>query len=122
VHAPPQVAPKEGEVALKDKDVLPEYVLCFRPPLIIRNVLPFRVTLTLHDNKPGADPRAEPLIFTLEAGATEEVYQFDMNSKIKMTLQMQVTLLCIHSGTSSPVVVVVIRYAPASLVAKPLNQ
>lgn len=55
---PVQMALKEDSAISKDRESLPEYVLRFHPPLVIHNVLPCPITVSLHDNRPGATPQA----------------------------------------------------------------
>ncbi|KAK9808775.1 hypothetical protein WJX72_003363 [[Myrmecia] bisecta] len=76
-----KVCMKEGEV-LKEQ---PEYVLRFQPPLVIHNVLPYEISITLFDSTNQADPPT----FTVGVGGSVEVYQFDMTKKIRMAIQMQ---------------------------------
>lgn len=73
---------KKGEI----RNMLPEYVMSFHPPLIVQNLLPFEITVKLLSSKADKDPPS----FTVGAGECLEVYQFDMSHKIRMHVDMQV--------------------------------
>lgn len=68
---------------------LPEYVMCFQPPLIVHNMLPYEIQVTLTD----ASTQAEPPIFTIGVGGFVEVYLFDMSRKIRMSMS-----ICMDQG------------------------
>lgn len=63
-------------------------MLCFQPPLVVHNVLPYSITVTLVD----ATCQNEPSVFTIGVGGFVEVYQFDMARKIRMSISMEVNL------------------------------
>lgn len=67
---------------------LPEYVMCFQPPLVVHNVLPYPITVILQDST----YQAEPSQFTIGVGGFVEVYQFDMSRKIRMSIKLEVRL------------------------------
>ena len=77
-----QMSMKEGNIM----NALPEYVLRFHPPLVIHNVLPYEIVITLAD---AASQGEQPRI-PIAVGASVEVYHFSMNRKIRMAVQMQV--------------------------------
>ena len=75
-----QVISKDGITS----NILPEYVMAFQPPLVVHNVLPHPISVTL------ADSQAEQSMFTIGVGGFVEVYQFDMSRKIRMSITTQV--------------------------------
>lgn len=83
-------------MSMKDGNILnalPEYVLRFHPPLVIHNVLPFEIIITLADSTTQGDAPKIPIA----VGDSVEVYHFSMNRKIRMAVQMQVGSI---TGTS----------------------
>ena len=87
-----QVASKEGETTSKQDEGLPEYVLRFHPPIVMHNLLPYPVTITLTDarsSKPGGVP-AQVGTWNIQVGGSEDVYFFDLSKKLKMGIEMQV--------------------------------
>lgn len=59
--------------------------MAFQPPLVVHNVLPHPISVTL------ADSQAEQSMFTIGVGGFVEVYQFDMSRKIRMSITTQVS-------------------------------
>ncbi|KAK9809768.1 hypothetical protein WJX73_004442 [Symbiochloris irregularis] len=76
---------KEGNIL----QALPEYVLTFQPPLVIQNVLPYEIIVTLWDSASLKSEGSLPRI-PIAVGASVEVYHFSMARKIRMELQMAV--------------------------------
>ena len=80
-----QMSMKEGNIL----QALPEYVLRFHPPLIIQNVLPYEIIITLWDS---ATTKAEADLpnIPIAVGAAVEIYHFSMARKIRMAVSMAV--------------------------------
>ena len=76
---------------------MPEYVLRFQPPLVIRNCLPFPLTLMLTDLK---TVPADAPSFTLDVGASIDVHQFDMSRKVRMWVALQVGNLPVSASSN----------------------
>ena len=88
-----KVAAKEGEPATKQDEGLPEYVLRFHAPIVLHNLLPYPVTVTLTDarsNKTGG-VAAQAGSWNIGVGGSEDVYFFDLTKKLKMGIEMQVS-------------------------------
>ena len=75
----------------------PEYVMCFQPPLVVHNVLPYPITVILQDSS----YQAEPSQFTIGVGGFVEVYQFDMSRKIRMSIKLEVPSCRLSTGRPS---------------------
>lgn len=58
----------------------------FRPPLLIKNLLPFKIILVLADTTNGLDAP----VFEVGVGGSVEVHEFDMTRKIHMSIQLKV--------------------------------
>ena len=85
-------------MSMKDGNILnsvPEYTMLFHPPLVIHNVLPYEITISLADS---ASQGKQPKI-SIPVGDSVEVYHFSMNQKIRMAVQMQVR--CVYPGCQS---------------------
>ena len=76
---------KEGNIL----QALPEYVLRFHPPLIIQNVLPYEIIITLWDSATTKLEVDLPKI-PVAVGASVEIYRFSMARKIRMAVSMAV--------------------------------
>ena len=63
--------------------------MCFQPPLVVHNVLPYPISVILADSA----NQAENSMFTIGVGGFVEVYQFDLSRKIRMSISMQVSCL-----------------------------
>lgn len=90
------MAAKEGEPATKQDEGLPEYVLRFHAPIVLHNLLPYPVTVTLTDarsNKSGGIA-AQVGSWNIGVGRSEDVYFFDLTKKLKMGIEMQVSSPC----------------------------
>lgn len=90
------MAAKEGEPATKQDEGLPEYVLRFHAPIVLHNLLPYPVTVTLTDarsNKSGGIA-AQVGSWNIGVGRSEDVYFFDLTKKLKMGIEMQVSPPC----------------------------
>ena len=74
-----------------DLATLPEYVLSFHPPLTIRNIIPYEVTVTLSEGGTTSGSSG-PGTFsvTIPAGGAVELQQYDLSQKIFMSMQLQV--------------------------------
>ena len=86
------MASKEGATTSKQDEGLPEYVLRFHPPIVMHNLLPYDVTITLSDarsGKAGGNP-AQVGTWNIRVGGSEDVYFFDLSKKLKMGVEMQV--------------------------------
>lgn len=62
------------------------WTMRFRAPLVIKNVLPYKITVVLADTTSGLDAP----VFDIDIGASADVYQFDMTRKIRMSIQLKV--------------------------------
>ncbi len=92
-----QVATKEGEPATKQDEGLPEYVLRFHAPIVMHNLLPYPVTVTLTDSRSSKSGGVSAQVgsWNIRVGGSEDVYFFDLSKKLKMGIEMEVSLgLC----------------------------
>ena len=87
------MAAKEGEPATKQDEGLPEYVLRFHAPIVLHNLLPYPVTVTLTDarSNKSAGAAAQVGSWNIGVGGSEDVYFFDLMKKLKMGIEMQVS-------------------------------
>lgn len=87
-----QVASKEGEATSKQDEGLPEYVLRFHPPIVVHNLLPYPVTVTLTDARStkSGGVAAQVGTWNIRVGDSEDVYFFDLTKKLKMGIEMKV--------------------------------
>ena len=70
---------------------LPEYVLSFHPPLIIRNSIPYQITVSLSEGSTGNSGSGyDTPSFTIAAGGSLETQEFDLSQKIFMYMKIQV--------------------------------
>ena len=70
---------------------LPEYVLSFHPPLIIRNSVPYQITVMLSEGSTGsAESGPDTPSYTIAAGGSLELQEYDLSQKIFMYMQIQV--------------------------------
>lgn len=100
-----QVAAKEGEPATKQDEGLPEYVLRFHAPIVLHNLLPYPVTVTLTDARSSKSGGVSAQVgsWNIGVGGSEDVYFFDLTKKLKMGLEMQVNFLALlNFGTHTP--------------------
>lgn len=98
------MAAKEGEPATKQDEGLPEYVLRFHAPIVLHNLLPYPLTVTLTDarsNKSGGVP-AQVGSWNIGVGGSEDVYFFDLTKKLKMGIEMQVSISAASCVASAP--------------------
>ena len=88
-----QVATKEGEPATKQDEGLPEYVLRFHAPIVMHNLLPYPVTVTLTDSRSSKSGGVSAQVgsWSIRVGGSEDVYFFDLSKKLKMGIEMQVS-------------------------------
>ncbi|KAL3144165.1 hypothetical protein ABBQ32_003949 [Trebouxia sp. C0010 RCD-2024] len=86
-----KVAVKEGEPATKQDEGLPEYVLRFHAPIVLHNLLPYPVTVTLTDARSSKSGGVSAQVgsWNIGVGGSEDVYFFDLTKKLKMGLEMQ---------------------------------
>lgn len=84
---------KEGEPATKQDEGLPEYVLRFHAPIVLHNLLPYPVTVTLTDARSSKSGGVSAQVgsWNIGVGGSEDVYFFDLTKKLKMGLEMQVS-------------------------------
>ena len=87
-----QVASKEGETTSKQDEGLPEYVLKFHPPIVVHNLLPYPITVTLTDARStkSGGVAAQVGTWNIRVGGSEDVYFFDLTKKLKMGVEMKV--------------------------------
>ena len=71
---------------------IPGFVLCFQPPLTFHNCLPHAVVLMLFGLAGGADI----VTFTVPVGGSQTMYQFDLSSRIYMSVTMMARYLRTH--------------------------
>ena len=71
---------------------VPGFVLCFQPPLTFHNCLPHAISLTLFGSAGGADAT----IITVPVGGSQALYQFDLSSRIYMSVTMMVCHVSTH--------------------------
>ena len=70
---------------------LPEYVLSFHPPLIIRNSIPYEITVVLSEGSTGSSgSRPDTPSYAIAAGGSLELQEYDISQKIFMYMQIQV--------------------------------
>ncbi|KAL0042783.1 hypothetical protein WJX79_011021 [Trebouxia sp. C0005] len=86
-----KVATKEGEPATKQDEGLPEYVLRFHAPIVMHNLLPYPVTVTLTDSRSSKSGGVSAQVgsWNIRVGGSEDVYFFDLSKKLKMGIEMQ---------------------------------
>ena len=92
-----QVATKEGEPATKQDEGLPEYVLRFHAPIVMHNLLPYPVTVTLTDSRSSKSGGVSAQVgsWNIRVGGSDDVYCFDLSKNVKMGIEVQVRLsLC----------------------------
>ncbi len=65
-------------------EFMPEFTLSFQPPLTIMNCLPSDIMVTL------MDANSKPQQFSIDVGASIQVYNYDLSCKIHMAMQLQV--------------------------------
>lgn len=118
---------KEGEPATKQDEGLPEYVLRFHAPIVMHNLLPYPVTVTLTDARSSKSGGVSAQVgsWTIGVGGSEDVYFFDLTKKLKMGIEMQVSFMAAPSPTphhlpappkqASPLVLLVLVYVSRSL-------
>lgn len=61
------------------------WTMRFRSPLVIKNLLPYKIILVLADTTTGLDAP----VFEVGVGASVEVHEFDMTRKIRMSIQLK---------------------------------
>ena len=98
------MAVKEGEPATKQDEGLPEYVLRFHAPIVMHNLLPYPVTVTLTDARSSKSGGVSAQVgsWTIGVGGSEDVYFFDLTKKLKMGIEMQVSFMAAPSPHSTP--------------------
>lgn len=87
------MATKEGEPASKQDEGLPEYVLRFHAPIVMHNLLPYPVNVTLTDSRSSRSGGVSAQVgsWNIRVGGSEDVYFFDLTKKLKMGIEMQVS-------------------------------
>ena len=95
---------KEGEPASKQDEGLPEYVLRFHAPIVMHNLLPYPVTVTLTDARSSKSGGVSAQVgsWTIGVGGSEDVYFFDLTKKLKMGIEMQVSFTAFPPRTPPP--------------------
>ena len=90
------MATKEGSwlATTKQDEGLPEYVLRFHAPIVMHNLLPYPVTVTLTDARSSKSGGVSAHVgsWNIRVGGSEDVYFFDLTKKLKMGIEMQVTI------------------------------
>ena len=91
------VNPLHMQVSTKEAlaPAIPGFVLCFQPPLTFHNCLLHAISLTLFGLAGGADATT----ITVPVGGSQPMYQFDLSSRIYMS----VTMMVCHVSTYVPV-------------------
>ena len=70
---------------------LPEYALSFHPPLIIRNSIPYQITVVLSEGSTGNSVSGQDTSsYTIAAGGSLELQEYDLSQMIFMHMQIQV--------------------------------
>lgn len=98
------MAVKEGEPATKQDEGLPEYVLRFHAPIVLHNLLPYPVTVTLTDARSSKSGGVSAQVgsWNIGVGGSEDVYFFDLTKKLKMGLEMQVSVFTPYFNSPLP--------------------
>ena len=90
------MATKEGGwlATTKQDEGLPEYVLRFHAPIVMHNLLPYPVTVTLTDARSSKSGGVSAHVgsWNIRVGGSEDVYFFDLTKKLKMGIEMQVRI------------------------------
>lgn len=94
------MASKEGETTGKQDEGLPEYVLKFHPPIVVHNLLPYPITVTLTDARStkSGGVAAQVGTWNIRVGDSEDVYFFDLTKKLKLGIEMKVRQWHCHTS------------------------
>eukprot|EP00884_Botryococcus_braunii_P017936 jgi/Botrbrau1/4826/Bobra.0325s0040.1 len=85
------------------------WIMRFRAPLVIKNLLPYKIIVVLADTTSGLDAP----VFEIGIGASADVYQFDMTRKIRLSIQLK------DYKSPRPVI---IHYPPSSYMDESLRR